>query len=190
MEAKINNSAEQRRIRRSQSTLVIVGTGIMMFGIWTALKAYGLALLNSTKMIEETRSYMPEGSDTVSNGLAFAVILVIVTIYVLFELGIRAYIGLSAIAEGRGKRSGKMYIVLSFILIFIGTLAVVMDAFGVYSSVTGTGSGTDGTTASNQLTALIIDLTSLVMMIEMVVSAFRVKKYKKQQRTGEAEYAA
>ena len=190
MEAKINNSEEQIRIRRAQSTLAIVGTGIIMFGAWVALKVYSIVLLRESKTLEELRSYVPEDADPMSDRLLLFTLLAIITIYVAIELGVRMYIGKSAIAESRGKKKSVMYIVLTFILILLALISVMFDGAGLIQKVIGTESGVENTTQTDMLTAFIIDLTSLIMMIEMVVCAFRVRKHKKQQRQAEVDHAA
>ena len=190
MEAKVNNSGEQIRIRRAQSTLVIVGTGIIMFGAWAALKVYSIVLLRESKMLGELRSYVPEDADPLSDRLLIFTLLAIITVYVIIELGVRLYIGKSAIAESRGKKKSAMYIVLTFILILFALVSVMFDCAGIFKELTGAEIGTENTTQADMVTALVIDLTSLIMMIEMVVCAFRVRKYKKQQSEAEVDHAA
>lgn len=194
MEAKINNSEEQRRIRKSGSTLVIVGTGIMIFGVWAALKSFSLLLLRERQTIQELRGYAPEDAPYINDKVLLTATIVGVTVYVLIELAVRAFVGFSAIAEGRGKKSGSMYIVFTFILILLTLSSVITEVYVLIIGAAGgfkeALNGVEHTTELDVLTSLVIDLTSMVLMVQMVVSAFRLKKYKKQQGLKEADHAA
>ena len=184
MKIRTDNSEESIRIRRSQSTLVAVGTGIMLLGVWSAIKAYSYILLRRGSLIEEVRSYAEEGTE-LTDGMLLAGVIVVFTIYVLIELGVRLFIGRSAIAEGKGHRSGKMYIPLTILLIIVTALIIFAEGYSMVD-----GKPDSNVTEVDWATSLVIDITSLVMMIEMVVSAFRVKKYKKTHLNEEGGHAA
>lgn len=189
MEAKVNNTLEQRRLRRSQSTLVIVGTGIIIFGAWAALKVYSAILLGTENTIAEFRVTVIDESDPISDSDLLKWIIIFATIYVLIELSVRVYVGRSAISEGRGTASGRLYLVLTFILILAALAAVLLDVLVVLNDIAG--KSTEGeVTRQDAWTSLVIDLTSLVMMVQMMISAFRVRKYKKTHRETEAGNAA
>lgn len=171
-------------------TLVIVGTGIIMFGAWAALKMYSLILLRTDKSVEEYREMLFYGRDDVSNKEVLIWLIVITTVYVLVELGIRVYVGMHAIAEGRGYGSGRLYLVFTMMLILAGSLAVLLDTYIVLVNLVGGGVNEGELTRRDAGTSLVIDLTSLVMTIEMMAAAFRVKKHNKMVRETEAEHAA
>lgn len=196
MEAKINNSEEQIKIRKSQSTLVIVGTGIMMFGIWTAVKSFGVALLRQAENVQEIMSDMSESVPDIKPETAFIVMLAFTALYVLIELGVRVFVGMSAIAEGLGHKKGWAYIIWTYLLVFIDLQVVLLEVagiitiIGVQTGVFNLNVNMEDVTHTSVITALIIDLTSLVMMIQMLVSARRVRKYRKAQSLGEAGHAA
>lgn len=190
MEAKINNSDEQRKIRKSQITLVIVGTGIIVFGAWAAVKVYLLVLFRRAELIKGLREIIDDSADAYEDRYLVYAILVLATVYVLIEMGVRLYVGLSAIAEGRGSRSGKMYIVFALLLILSSLPVVMADIYEVVTNSPTLEIGSVALSRSNAGTSLIIDLTSLVMNIQMVVSAFRIKNFKRKIRKTEAEHAA
>ena len=180
MEAKVNNSEEQRKIRKSQITLVIVGTGIIVFGAWAALKVYLLVLFRKVELIEQLRGIIPDDAEPVEDKAFVYAILFAATVYVLIELGIRLFVGLSAIAEGRGVRSGKVYILFVFLLIISSLIIVSADTFEAVTSTPTLEYGSFSLSRSDAATSLIVDLTSLIMNVQMLVSSFRVKKFKKK----------
>lgn len=190
MEAKINNSDEQRKIRKSQITLVIVGTGVIVFGAWAALKVYLLVLFRKAEIIEAFRGIIPEEAGPVSDDVFVYAVLFAATAYVLIELGIRLFVGLSAISEGRGTRSGKMYIFFTVLLIISGLIIVAADTYEIVTSSPVLEFGSFSLSRSDAATSFIVDLTSLVMEVQMVVSAFRIKRFKRKMKKTEAELAA
>ena len=195
MEAQINNTAEQRKIRKSQNTLVIVGSGIMMFAVWVALKMYSMVLLRTSAIVDDIRDALPEGSTALdlSNRQLIMWTLFFVTLYVLVEAGVRCFVGLSAIAEGRGGSPKRLYIPVTYILIIAGIVSIGIDitAFvGIKVNGSIMEEAMTSTTIEDLAASTIIDLTSLIMLIQMLVSSFRVKKNKKLQKEAEADHAA
>ena len=194
MEAKVNNSEEQRKIRRSQSTLVIVGTGIMMFGVWTAVKSFSIVFLRKEETVQDfLASSSGEGMELTPTQ-AFIAVLVMTAAYVAVELAVRVFIGKSAVAEGRGLKTGRAYIIWTYILMFFTLLAILLE-IAVTAFITAADLGfldfdTGDATQGNAITAMIIDTTSMIMMIQMLISAGRVRRYKKQQSRTEAGNAA
>ena len=171
-------------------TMVIVGTGIIVFGAWAALKMISMVLLRTNETVRDTRRMLFYGQDGISDKEVLIWIIFITAVYVLIELGVRVYVGSHAIAEGRGHGSGRLYLVFTMMLIFAGSLAVLLDAYVVLVNLVGGGVSEGELTRRDAGTSLVIDLTSLVMTIEMMVAAFRVKKHKKEIRKTEAGNAA
>ena len=190
MEAKINNSDEQRKIRKSQITLVIVGTGVIVFGAWAALKVYLLVMFRKAELIKGLREFVPEDAGPVDDEVLVYVVLIAATVYVLIELGMRLFVGLSAISEGRGSRSGRLYIFFAILLILSGLIVVAADTYEMVTFSPILEFGNFSLSRSDAATSFIVDLTSLVMEVQMVVSAFRIKRFKRKIRKTEAELAA
>ena len=188
MEAKVNNTEEQRKIRKSEMTLVIVGTGIMMFGAWAAIKVFSMILLRTNETVAEMRELMFYENPYTDKEIMITIII-LAALYVLIELGVRVFVGRAAIAEGRGARSGRLYIVFAFMLILAALLSVLFDLGVMINDFTGD-SGTGELTRRSAGTSFVIDLTSLVMMIEMMAAAFRVKRYRKKMKKTEDAHAA
>ena len=45
-----NNSEQQIQLRQNQNTLVVVGMGVIAFGIWSVVKTVMLAAFNTEQM--------------------------------------------------------------------------------------------------------------------------------------------
>ena len=77
-------------LRRNQDTLVIVGTGVIIFGIWSLLKTLFALLLNIGDLYELIlKEETPEGR---------VAIFIVVTLMLMIDLAFRVSVGLSAIA--------------------------------------------------------------------------------------------
>ena len=168
---------------------MIVGTGIIMFGAWAAIKVYSAILLAKDSTISQFRETMIDETEPISDSDLLIWIIIFATIYVLIELSVRVYVGRSAISEGRGTASGRLYLVLTFILILAALAAVLLDVLVVLNDIAGQ-SAEGELTRQDAWTSLVIDLTSLVMMVQMMISAFRIKKYKRMLIETEAGDAA
>ena len=171
----MNNSPEQIALRRAQNTLIIVGTGIVMFSVWTALKSIGLVLFNRGKILLQLREMMGDSSHSLTDGIILTALIIGVVIYVGLSTGLRAFIGASAIGVGKNKRRHAVYIPLTIILIFNSVFSILdmLDALirGIPS---------DSLMGNASLAAVIIELTSMIMMIQMVSAAVKVRKIKRQ----------
>lgn len=170
----INNDPKHIAIRKTQNTLIVVGSGIVLFGIWTAVKMLGSFFLLKEETIAAMRMLGGEGMDELSDTAVFYITLVMVMLVMLVILAIRTYVGLSAISEGRGKKSRILYIPIAVIMIIFGIISfytsfTTVEDLGTY------GAFSKDTTMSG----LIIELTSVIMLTEMVVSAVRIKRLRK-----------
>ena len=185
MTGRIDNSEETLKLRRSRDTLIIVGSGIILFGVWAAVRLYSMAFLRKSATLAEIREAMPEGSEPASDAMILGVMFVMITIVVAFEIGVRLFVGLSAIAEGRGKRSGKLYIPFVYIFIVLSFCTIIYYLVAMLANEAGDDSFKDVSAAS-----VVVEFTNMVMLIQMAASARRVKKYNKRVRREEAGDAA
>ena len=171
------NSPERIALRRHQNTLIVAGSGIIIFGLWTIIKVISRIFLYRTSIIASIRRMMGPQAGAVSDTLIFTVLLVIFSIGALILFGIRLYIGLSAIAEGRGRRVLPFYIPVTIILCFfsvLDTLRSIIRLFDPPESLEGI------ILTDTGIIAAAIELTSLIILIQMAIAAVRVRKVKQQ----------
>ena len=186
MTYRIDNSEETIRLRRSQNTLINVGAGIILFGIWSAIKLYSMTFLRRETSLKELKETAADDAlEGISDRTLLITAFVIITLAVLFEIGIRLYVGLSAMAEGRGKRTGKLYIIVTYLFILYSMTSIV---FYFIAGFNGQYSTENGETLP--LASVIIEFTNMLMMIQMVISAHIVRSYKKRARREETGNAA
>ena len=152
----------KRELRKTEDKLVIDGIGVIIFDVWTVIKVMLLFWVNEYKPgtnPEEALNFIPLW--------ALALVLLVLSGLIVSP---RLYIGFSAIAEGKGKckKSGYLFVAGLIITINIGMYIVA----AVYQGMN---------LESFQLSAdgiltMVIDLTSLAIPIEMIVSARKVRR--------------
>ena len=178
------NDPDQIRLRRSQAILFNIGTGIVIFGVWTIVKTL-LTLLTGRYQIFKTAQELSAGSEYFVSPRIFAVLLVIMFAAMAFiDIWLRFYVGLHARRDARGKKAGRLYIIITCLMILGSILLITAN---IYTLATRFMAALAAAEAAAQevvppvnsdisITGVLIELTSLIMMIELVASAGRVRK--------------
>ena len=175
-----DNSPESVRLRKSQNTLIVVGAGIMMFGLWTVVKSLGMVFLDPEILMADARTIAAGSGGLVTERLLFTAMLVVVAVYLFFGLTARCIIGFSAIAEGRGRRRGKVYLPLTVVFIILNILEINAGVLrAVFGNVAETVPG------NSLLVSLIIELTSMIMMVQLLSAVRHVRKFEKAKQAKE-----
>ena len=146
------------KMRRYQNLLTVSGLGVIVFGLWSVLKTILLLFFK-----KELLANVPD--DTLFRVILF----IIIGLILLIDFLIRLYVGLSARTEGFGKKKGYAYIVFAVILALLSLTSLVMIFFD--STIT---------SITELVVSVIVEATSLVVVIELLVAAFTVKKLQKE----------
>ena len=147
---------KSEKIRRDQHTLVILGNGVILFGVWSFVKAILSLWL--------TPSVYMQGADP-SVGKITIVIAVLIALVV--DLLLRFFVGRSARNVGLGKKTHIAYIgaaVLLMILYVISTGGMFYQFFVQQNNM------------FESLINLIIDITSFIILLELVIASVKVKR--------------
>ena len=177
----LDNRTETIKLRKCENNLVIVGMGIMIFGLWNVAKFFSIMFFNKSYLIDEMQNEMradPATANMQVNGnilflILFFMFFALFSIMVIFRL----FIGFSAISVGKNKRKRFLYIPLSIIytiLCFLDTIVEFYICF-FYSSAD---SFTLEVTES-PIISIIIELTSAIMFIELIINSIRIRKLRK-----------
>ena len=167
----INNDMDHILMRRSQNTLIVVGTGTILFSVWTVVKTLSSFVLLKDEVIASVRNTADEVGFILSEQQLFYIVLVIMLIFLILFLAVRIYIGMSAISEGRGLRKSKGYLILAVIVIIINITTVAISLFSAKSQ-----ESLGALSKDTSLSSLVIELTSIVMAVEMVFAAVRLRR--------------
>ena len=154
----------ETKIRRLQDHLVTLGTGNIAFGAWMLLKITLYCTLYQNDLAQEI--HMTEDIN-VQPWITFLFIWILIFLDVLFQ----CFIGFSARADGKGKRKSIAYIVITGLR--ISFFAPMM--LGEITTFLFTESAFFGAAIT-----LFIDLTSVILLVELFVCAIKVRVLKKR----------
>ena len=169
MENMAENLAEnsmKQKLRRLENNLVISGTGLMAFTVWSFIRV----LLFVYTFRDELMELMRQQDDWDGDDIPFSLVLLVVVILLAIVALPSLYVAKAARDEGRRRKSRKAYIVLAMIML-------IPQALGAIYSIADIFVADDAFDAS--VTA-IIDITVHAVFAETVTTAIRVKKYRKE----------
>ena len=106
-------------IRRSQNTLIAVGTGTILFSVWTVVRTIGMAIILKAETINGIKQYTSNLNTHFSDNTVFVMFIVMMILVMSVILGFRVYVGMAAISEGRGIRRRSIYLLAAFILLVL-----------------------------------------------------------------------
>lgn len=155
----------QIKVRRLQDTLTIAGTAVIGFSVWSLAKiALFLAFVDEETIRQLIQLFGLKIDSTVL--VTYASVLIIA----LVDMGFRAYVGLSARAEGRGKKKSPFYLVIAAIA-----------AIGNSSSLIGIAMTTSfASSALNMLVTIAIETTAIAALILVIYSSIRLRQINKK----------
>ena len=170
------NRPEKLRLRRDENTLSVVGSGVIVFGVWSIVKALLQGTVNYQEMLAEARL---EGANLEELGfgdlswVVAALAAAIVLFVLLLDLSIRVFVGISARAEGRGKKQGRTYLVLSVLLLAVSGIFICSYVIMLFS-------GSDQVMDADA--AILVELTSFITLLQMILSAVRVRRARRAEQ--------
>ena len=153
----------EKKLRRSQVTLVTLGSGVILFGVWSVVKS--LLYFRTNLFADLDTQIEPELLPYVKLAA-----VVIVALFVLADLGIRLKIGRRARAEGMGRRQKNGYLILAALIVLVN---ITGDLLGVYYIVE---NGVPEQSGLDYVVSVLVDLSSTVLLAELIVTVLRVRK--------------
>ena len=149
----------KKRLRRNQNYLVMIGTGVIILGFWSVIKTVMFLILEPQDITGFSSTIQISGMPIHTSYLILVVLLSI-------ELATRLYVGLSARSEGFGARKGITYVIFAILLSILHLAAIVASiasGFRFYDN------------PADAAVSLLMDITSLVTLVELINSVFKVR---------------
>ena len=179
-EEHIHNDPRQIAIRKCQSNLIIVGTGVIALAVWDAIKTILLLVILRNETVDDIKRSSEAEAEGLSNTALFVMICIMTLIVLLIVVSARLYIGRSAIAEGRGGRGRRGYLLLACVSLLFSMVTIFSDISIYINDQIPQEYGALRNDVS--LPAIIIEVTSMIMILEMVVSTIRIRKLRGMQK--------
>lgn len=165
----------EKKLRKNQNNLTILGIGVILFGLWTVVKIllqYTLDRAQVREMVNSIKTGMNgKNGFQVTDGFIIFFILILTLLFLLVIVCLRLYIGISAINEGLGRKKGKgvLYLIVAAIMAISNGISV----YGIIMSFTEFSGNFN--TVFDKASALVIDASSLIILIEMINASIKVK---------------
>ena len=132
----------------------------MAFGAWTMVKAVVFLLTHDLAMVLRSVDFQMD------SGISVFAVYVVLALIMCIDLGVRAYVGLSARAEGLRRKRGRLYLI-------IAALAALANASSVFATVLGMASTLSPLDA---VVSAAIDITSVAALVLVVVCSIRLRR--------------
>lgn len=156
----------ERELRRNRDTLSIVGLGVMIMALWGVIKSFILLFSEIQKLSIQTAEQFGVAGEVMVTFFGMIAILIVL----LIPTSVSIYIGLNALLESRGrvkKIHGYLYIVFTIGLAIIRMVSIILSMMSFW-------------TVEDHLMAwaitFIIDITSFVLLVEMLYSIIKVRR--------------
>ena len=191
------NEPNDIKIRKFRDTLVTGGFAVIGFGIWTVIKSILEAFTILEPMIgsisvEELKQVQAEQVKAmIEDNSLFYFFLFMILAFLAVDLAVRVFVGLSSRAVGlqKKKRNGKER--SGIVWLIFGILLVVFGAYSVIITLVNTSEILRVYSVMYYVISLFVDVTSLVVTTELIVTGFRLRGLvKKQKDIGEVRDAA
>lgn len=186
------NHTEQRRnqamenlevtLRKHQHTLAVVGMGVIAFGIWSVVKSILYLVFINPIRDQLFMNYENVSDFKYERMIVFAVTVGTIILVDLLDLSFRWKIGRRALAISRGERELSVgFYVRSAFVTLVDAIEFIL---GFLAVVGGIPSEED---LPDRISTLLVDITSVVMMIEMIIAAVMIGKITKRLKTDNAD---
>ena len=149
---------KQAETRRLQDTLSIAGTAVIAFGVWSLAKIIVFLTLVDENVLQQLLG--------ISDTPLTITVYVSLGIIILIDLGLRSFVGLSARAEGRGRKKKPFYLVVAAVMAIANASSLAAIAFGTSFA----------SSPLNMIVSIIIEATSLTALVLVVHSAIRLRQ--------------
>lgn len=153
--------SQQVRIRRLQDTLIIAGDAVIAFSAWGLVKAALFLMFADSDRVSRLLSSVDES--------LLVYVFAFVGILVLIDSAARVFVGISARAEGRGKKKGVFYLV-------VAVLAAIGNAFSAVATALGPGYALS---TLDMMVTIAVEVTALAALMLVVYSAVRLRTLNK-----------
>jgi hypothetical protein len=192
----MGSDPELRKLRKYESILVLSGFGVMIFGLWSIIRAAIYYILYPFDVAEflgksEYAQIMAEGREEgvefITENLGTIIMVVLFTVLAI-DLLLRIYVGMSARAYGRGRKKRGFFIFVAWVMAVFALFGIVMsvqnfvqpviDAFKDSSANAYAETGATGEQAGS--VSIFVDITSFLVLLELAISAMQVRKLRKQ----------
>lgn len=166
--------AAEIKFRRLGNVLSTSGFGVLMFGLWSIIRTLLQSFFGSNGISEaadEAAGTAAEVPDSLSG--VVLVFIIVLAAFVAAEVGARIYVGISARSDSKGKKKSIAYLIVAGILIAFSAVNLVFNIFTL---------NYQNSFVFDTIITLILDGSSLIVLIELFVTGIRFRKMRKNMK--------
>ena len=165
--ANDDNSVLQRKY---SNRLKMAGRAIIIFGLWSSLRVLILYFLNQESFLTLVYEALKEAlkEEGLDNSYIYPLLIVLAIVLVGIPFLINLYMGLSAMGEAKGKKKTPVYLVICVLSFIVSLVSIFMSDLSDYLELA--------------IAALIVDITFCIACIDVVYSAIRLRRCKRQAK--------
>ena len=175
------NEPNDIKIRKLRDTLVTGGLAIIAFGIWTVVKSIIETftilepMIGSLTAKDLNQVQAEQLKSMIRDNSLFTILFFMILVFLVVDLALRLYVGLSARAIGlqKKKKNGKERSGIAWLI-----WGIILAAVGIYSliiSLINTGETLRIYSIVYYVVSLFVDVTSVIVTIEVIVSGFKLR---------------
>ncbi|MBO4900010.1 MAG: hypothetical protein J5509_06940 [Lachnospiraceae bacterium] len=157
---------EDRTLIKFKDSLIVSGTGVMVFGFWVVIKSVLMLVFQRGEVNELVDHALDDPEERKYIYLVMVIILVII-------IGIRSYIGLSARADGFGRKKSMVYVIVAVAVLIFEVWATI-DSLSKFD-----GSSFDD--IMDRSIEVLVDITTYIVMIQMIISSIAVRYLRRKK---------
>ena len=165
----VDKMNRQQALRRYQNELVIIGGGVIAFGLWSALQTILIMFFGDKHILQEVEKIILRFPEY--RWFFYALFLVALLLIIGLSISIRLFIGYKARKEGLHGVQSNLYLVLTAILVVINLTSIFLIMYRVM----------DGDKDYlNEMVQVIIDITNVVTLIQLIMAAKKSRQIQKE----------
>lgn len=158
----------EKALRKQQNLLVDAGKSLIMFGIWAVAKVN--MYLGMSSVFAEALALATQNPELIG-GYSVNIFWIAIVVFLVTGFAVRLYIGLSAIAEGKGRKKGWGYLLLTAGLLLFN-LQINWQAFELDM----------GQVNASMVLSFVLELASMYVMVDLMIASIRVKRLRKKSQ--------
>ncbi len=165
----------KKNIKKCETTVSISGLGVIVFGFWAVLK------LVISLIYGEGRVTDLVGEMALDDEQEPVTTIIIIAIIFLILIAFHVYVGLRAIRYARGPKRKILFLVVVAFMIFFTIIGLpsyfISDETGTFDI---------SALQDETIAAALVDVALIYMLIDLMVSAIRLKVLDKRLKEQEA----
>ena len=152
-------------LRKYEDDLNVSGSGVIIMGVWSALKGIIEIFLGSENLIDLS------DSDRMTKIIGTIIFVLIILAVVAVIICIHYYIGINAIKAARGQEYKKGYL----------TGAVIMLVLSVLSMLSYKDMFEESKNIETFIASILVDLTTIYVFAAVIRYTYLIRKFKERQ---------